>query len=76
MTTCPYCHQEIDAPPAAIQVRPETVTNVYDAWLVKEYGATHIHVRRHTEKVRIICISSNGTALPKQPLTEAEAEQP
>ena len=67
MNPCPHCHQPLPEPDA-IQVTPARVIDIADEWLTDW--------RHTTERIPVIYVETNGTAPPKEPLTEPKAEQP
>lgn len=69
---CPHCHQPLPDPDA-ITVTPETVVDSYEIWLARPSGRNAV---RLTARIPIICVETERTAPPKEPLTEPMAEQP
>lgn len=63
---CPRCNFNLSPALLAIRGKPQEIVEIYDLKLRDSHG----HV---TQPVTIICVKR--TALPKQPLTEAQAEQ-
>ncbi len=71
MTTCLHCGYDPDCDHAVlveINGQPQRIVTALD--VIQDLDDVR------TTIMTIVCVESKGTVLPKQPLTEAEAEQP